>query len=224
MAAPTSKISGFVLLCITCLCFFACQNKEEVRICFLEDSPQEILGIEPANGLDMSAESTTVDKKKYRLGQVIDQYNGVPIYYNRDTYNSMGRHIAEDGYNYGMKWQCVEFVKRYYYDHLHHAMPDTYGHAKHFFLRDISDGAVNISRNLRQFKNGGVYRPQVNDILVFEGKHYGHVAIVSRVLRDQIEIVQQNVGVASRHKIKLYHSKGRYYIMNKAVLGWLGKR
>lgn len=163
-------------------------------------------------------------KPDYKVGQVIDWLNGIPIYYNRDTYNSHGRHVADDGYNYGLKWQCVEFVKRFYYDYLNHSMPDTYGHAKHFFQPEVVDGAINLQRNLRQFKNGGVYRPRVNDIIVFEGKNYGHVAIISRVLRDEIEITQQNVGKASRHQIKLYHSKGRYYIMNKAVLGWLGKR
>ncbi|MEM8906683.1 MAG: CHAP domain-containing protein [Bacteroidota bacterium] len=159
-----------------------------------------------------------------KIGQIIDRFNNIPIYFNGPTLNTQGRHVSAEGYNYGLKWQCVEFVKRYYYDHLHHEMPDTYGHAKHFFIRHLQDGQRNEQRDLYQFRNGGVYQPKVNDILVFVGDEYGHVAIISKVSDTSIEIMQQNVGVATRHTLELLHSKGRYYVMSKAVIGWLGQR
>lgn len=46
-------------------------------------------------------------------------------------------------YNIGLKYQCVKFVKRYYYEHLNHKMPDSYGHEKDFFDNTIADGQLN---------------------------------------------------------------------------------
>ncbi|MDW5290896.1 hypothetical protein [Formosa sp. PL04] len=51
-----------------------------------------------------------------------------------------GRNTTPDGYNLGLKYQCVEFVKGYYYEHYNHKMPDSYGHAKSFFNSGIKDG------------------------------------------------------------------------------------
>jgi CHAP domain. len=165
-----------------------------------------------------------VDIKTVKTGDVIDLYNGIPVFFNGNTFHTDGRHMSDDGYNYGLRWQCVEFVKRYYYDHLDHDMPDTYGHAKDFFLPQLRDGQYNWLRDLQQFRNGGTRSPQVDDIIVFVGDEFGHVAIISKIEEEQIEIVQQNVGIASRHHLKLMKSKGRFYVMSKAVIGWLGKR
>lgn len=89
----------------------------------------------------------------YEVGQKIDELNGVNIYYNGGVGNVNGRLLTEDGYNLGLKYQCVEFVKRYYYEHLNHKMPDTYGHAKDFFDSSLKDGEKNKQRNLIQYLN-----------------------------------------------------------------------
>ena len=56
----------------------------------------------------------------YSVGQRIDSLNGVFVYYNGSVSNVSGRNKASDGYNLGMKYQCVEFVKRYYLEYLNH--------------------------------------------------------------------------------------------------------
>ena len=53
-------------------------------------------------------------------GVPIDSLDGVYVYYNGGTGQSSGRNII-DGYNVGVRYQCVEFVKRYYYLHYHHS-------------------------------------------------------------------------------------------------------
>src|SRR5690606_23830292 len=67
------------------------------------------------------------------VGKPVDSLNGVVVYYNGAVGHVLERNVAADGYNIGLKYQCVEFVKRYYYEHLQHKMPDSYGHAKDFF-------------------------------------------------------------------------------------------
>src|SRR5690554_6276683 len=68
----------------------------------------------------------------FSIGQRIDSLNDVFVYYNGGVDHVSERNTTTDGYNIGLKYQCVEFVKRYYYEHLNHKMPDSYGHAKDF--------------------------------------------------------------------------------------------
>ncbi|WP_202112813.1 MULTISPECIES: CHAP domain-containing protein [unclassified Gilliamella] len=164
-----------------------------------------------------------VDKDK--IGTVVDQFNGVDVYYNGSTGNVSGRNLTQDGYNLGQKYQCVEFIKRYYYQRFNHKMPDSYGHAKNFFDDTIADGQINPKRNLLQFHNGSPTKPQVDDIIVFGLSRYGHVAIISKVTDDEIEIVQQNPGpnASSRATYPLIFKDGIWKIDNFRVLGYLRK-
>lgn len=162
------------------------------------------------------------------VGQAIDSLNGVAVYYNGSVANVVGRNLAADGYNLGLKYQCVEFVKRYYYAHLNHKMPDSYGHAKDFFDIGIKDGGFNKKRNLTQFKNPSKTKPKTDDLLVYDGtafNQYGHVAIVSKVEENSIEIVQQNPGPYSESRANYTLAKvdGKWKIGNAQILGWLRK-
>jgi len=140
-------------------------------------------------------------------------YEGVKIYSN---IGQKGRHLAKDGYNYGLKWQCVEFVKRYYYDKLNHKMPNTYGHAKDFFNKQLKDSSLNKDRGLYQYRNNGINKPIKGDLIVFDGTEYnpyGHVAIVDRMTPFGVIIYQQN----SIHYVSIVD-------LNKHnILGWLRK-
>ncbi|MFO0506487.1 MAG: CHAP domain-containing protein, partial [Chryseotalea sp.] len=71
-------------------------------------------------------------------------------------------------------------------------------------------------------------KPKVDDILIYKGtvfNKYGHVAIVSRVTDDEIEITQQNPGPygQSRETYDLKFEKDKWKIDNDLILGWLRK-
>lgn len=164
----------------------------------------------------------------YVVGQHVDSLNGVIVYYNGDVGNVVERNLATDNYNLGLKYQCVEFVKRYYYEHLHHKMPDSYGHAKDFFDSDIADGEKNPKRDLVQYSNLSKSKPEADDLIIFDAtayNPYGHVAIISSVGNDKIEIIQQNPGPAgkSRQTFSLARENNKWKIDNDRVLGWLRK-
>lgn len=164
----------------------------------------------------------------YKIGQPIDSLNNVYVYYNGAINHTSNRNITKDGYNLGIKYQCVEFVKRYYYEHLGHKMPNTYGNAKDFFDLSINDGEKNSKRDLLQFKNPSKSKPKNDDLLVFDKNiynPYGHVAIVSKVFKDKIEIIQQNPGYINKSREILYleYNDGKWNIKNKRILGWLRK-
>jgi surface antigen len=166
--------------------------------------------------------------RSHQSGDVVDSLNGVMVYYNGSVSHVAGRNISEDGYNLGLKYQCVEFVKRYYYEYLNHKMPDSYGHAKSFFNPALSDGDFNKARALLQFANPSKFAPKVDDLIVFDGhagNPYGHVAIIASVQKNSIEIIQQNPGslARSRATYKLKYHRGLWEIKNERVLGRMRK-
>lgn len=162
-------------------------------------------------------------KHSFVIGDSVDSFNGVVVFNNGIDYpKSHGKHYSKDSsYYFGKKWQCVEFVKRYYYDHFHHKMPNGFGHAKSFFDNKLKDGELNKERGLIQFTNGSLSSPIVGDILVFGGE-YGHVAIVTKVTSDEVEIIQQNIYMSPRETFKLIVNNEIYTIgENKKPEGWL---
>ncbi len=164
----------------------------------------------------------------YSAGQPIDSFHGVFVFYNGGVDNVSGRNTTNDGYNLGLKYQCVEFVKRYYYEHLNHKMPDSYGHAKDFFDQTLTDGQKNKQRNLTQYTNPSQTKPKIDDLLIFDGttfNKYGHVAIISNVTDNEVEIIQQNPGPykRARETFSLDSKDGKWKIHNKRILGWLRK-
>lgn len=167
-------------------------------------------------------------KVNVKVGDAIDSLHGVYVYYNGSVGNVSGRNTTSDGYNLGLKYQCVEFVKRYYYEHLNHKMPDSYGHAKDFFDPRLKDGQWSEIRNLNQYSNPSKTKPKVNDLLVYKGTSwnpYGHVAIVSKVSENKIEIIQQNPGPTSKSRVNynIENYAGKWVIDNSHILGWLRK-
>ena len=167
-----------------------------------------------------------IDYQEPIVGDRMDSSNGVYVYYNDHVKNISGRNIADDGYNLGLKYQCVEFVKRYYYEYFNHKMPDSYGHAKDFFNPGLKDGALNKPRNLIQHTNPSITKPKVNDIVVFKAtanEPFGHIAIIAQVLNDEIEIIQQNPnpGIGYRERFGLVNQDGMWLIENVRIVGLL---
>ncbi len=165
---------------------------------------------------------------KFEVGQKLDSLNGVIIYYNGGVGHTGERNLGTDGYNIGLKYQCVEFAKRYYYQYYKHKMPDAYGNAKDFLNETVADGSLNEQRDLLQFTHPSSSKPCVGDLIIFDGhagNKYGHVAIISMVNENEIEIAQQNPGpfAHSRVKLPLTFKENKYIIGREKVLGWLRK-
>jgi hypothetical protein len=164
----------------------------------------------------------------YEVGQKIDSLNNVYVFYNGGVDNVVQRN-TKDGYNLGLEYQCVEFVKRYYFEYYKHKMPDSYGHAISFYDKNLSDGKINKQRNLTQFSNPSISKPKESDLIIMDGtifNKYGHVAIISKVTDKTIEIIQQNPGPfsPSRETFDLKITEDdKWKIDNDRVLGWLRK-
>jgi surface antigen len=164
--------------------------------------------------------------RTYAIGERLDSLNHVVVYYNGGMGNVSGRNTSPDGYNIGLKYQCVEFVKRYYYQHYKHKMPNAYGNAIDFFNKALKDGELNPDRDLIQYTNPGKSKPEVGDLIVMDAtftNEYGHVVIVSKVTVDEVEIIQQNAGNPDhpREVFDFELHDGLWEIDHSRILGWL---
>ena len=156
------------------------------------------------------------ERSPLQINDTAYSFNGIIIY--KKVSNQ--RHFASDGYCYGKIGQCVEFVKRYYHDYLHHNFPNQWGHAKSFYNPNLKDGAFNTDRALYQFRNGSYRQPRVNDIIVFTNTYYGHVAIISEVTKDYIIIKQQHCKNPTK-KIKLNNDNNKWKIEDNGCVAFL---
>ena len=164
--------------------------------------------------------------KDSKRGKVIDSYKGVKVYYNGHVGNVSGRNTTRDGYNLGLKYQCVEFAKRFYYEAHKHKMPDSYGHAKDFFDLSIPQGGYNKARGMYQYRNGGPEPPRPDDLVIIGGSSknkFGHLFIVTEVTDGAVEFIQQNPGAGnpSRGRFPLKYENGNYSIDADYIGGWL---
>jgi len=156
-----------------------------------------------------------------RIGKVIDEFNGVKVHYNGNFSHVGDRNLSKSGYNIGLKWQCVEFVKRYYLEVYRHEMPNTQGNAIDYIDSKLEDAEFNRERGLNQFSNPSKSAPKIGEIVVFN-EGFGHLAIVSKVFENKIEIIQQNVGYSTRDYINLKEENNRYFLNHPQVIGRLG--
>ena len=139
-------------------------------------------------------------------------------------FRSHGKNYSADGYYYGQKWQCVEFIKRFYFEAKGLRMPDVMGHAKSFFDENLADGATNQRRGLVQYRNGSTEKPRPDDLLVFTDTKYGHVAIVAEVTGNELEVIQQNIFGKPRQRFSLITTNGHFFVREpRGPAGWLRK-
>lgn len=162
---------------------------------------------------------------KHRPGRALDKYQGVVVYENGlDYLKSHGRHFAKDGYYYGQKWQCVEYIKRFYHQAFNHHMPEVMGHATSFFDQTVPHAQFNVARCMWQYRQGENEAPRPNDLLVFANDMYGHVAVVTEVGPDYVEVIQQNILGKPRERLPLDRTDGFKVFRASgtiAAAGWL---
>ncbi len=173
------------------------------------------------------------ERAQISTGIEIGSLDGVPGYYNGPVEaTAWGRNKIGD-YDSGLKWQCVEYVRRYYY--IHFGMEMGAGrHAGLFYTAGLEDGADTFD-GLKQYTHrhesksgkddGFTIKPEKGDVLVLGTATYGHVAIVAKVSDTNVTIAQQNVigdGFTSDIQMKQV-SNGKWQLKSNSVLGLLRK-
>ena len=122
--------------------------------------------------------------------------DGTPAKSNgRNTTTGQACYVPGD---YGLQYECPEFVNRFYADKLPGGQSSrNWGGAAKTYL----DGCFDVGckqQGMIGYRNGGATRPDFGDVLVFDATRkntHGHVAIVSNVTDTGISVIEQNWSV-----------------------------
>lgn len=154
------------------------------------------------------------------------------IYKSRSDYRSY-----VDGIYMGYKWQCVEFARRWLYINKGYIFNDVAMAYEIFKLRSVRDVVNNTELALNAFENGAEKLPEVGSLLIWdEGGEFeetGHVAIITAVFNDRVQIAEQNMSFSpwpagqnySREIKAKLGPDGDYWLHcpseGSTILGWL---
>lgn len=128
---------------------------------------------------------------------------------------------GSDGWHY----QCVEYVRRFYRI-VKSVNTSTQAWAGKNNGNAVRYFATADLKGLTSYPNNGSARPEPDDILVWKGGKYGHVAIIKEVTSNQVSIIEQNWSDIGVRSLRLDLINGNYSIPNSgsySVIGWLRK-
>jgi hypothetical protein len=146
-------------------------------------------------------------------GTVLTYFDGVPVYWNAGNVNN-GCDAA-----YGINYQCVELVQRYFA--VRWGYPAIWRG-----VEGAADMRTNHPAGVQFVPNGGTPGPQRGDALLFYGGAFGHVALVKQVNRDgTLDLVEENWSPTGEAKLAIYAgnvvSIRDSTIGSYTVAGWL---
>ena len=135
----------------------------------------------------------------------------------------------ENGTYTGIKWQCVEFTRRWLISQHSLTFGDVDVAADMWALKSLTKLSDQSSVPLKTFENGTKQPPKHGDLLIY-GREYlgtGHAAIVLQVdrKRGMVRVAEQNFknqkwpGQYAR-TIQLIQKDGRYWVLDPYLLGW----
>ena len=139
--------------------------------------------------------------------------NGVVAYCNSSKYNHIDHYL--DGLPTGKKWQCVEFVRRYYMQIHSLTFPSVADAYEMMKLTEFID--INTHQSYPcTFYSPTESTPQKDDIIILKHEEYGHTAVIVAVQGSQIRIAEQNWDpwVAPHYSRELSVNDPR-------IIGWL---
>jgi hypothetical protein len=160
-------------------------------------------------------------------GTYLGEYDSVQSYSNGNAGYVSNESNYINGTYIGMKWQCVEFVRRYYFSRFGLDLASKFtGDA-----RDWWTGAT--AMNLDRFSNGGSTPPDPGDIIVSQGdgKNVGHVAIVRSRSANSVCTANQNLSNTAEqvNRCLTLNTSGSSYTLDGfgtayPITGWLRRK
>lgn len=155
-------------------------------------------------------------KQALSFGSWVGNYNGIDAYSNGSNLYVNGAYSC-----CGLKWQCVEYANRYYYQKLGHQNLKYTGNANQYFGTASAKGLV-------AYANTSSTPPAVQDMLVSNGGASGHIAIVREVGSNYIKVIHQNWANDTSDNSKtlsMSYANGKYTVSGFSssypVKGWL---
>lgn len=161
-----------------------------------------------------------------QLGQAAD---GVPAYSNCNETCVVFEPSRHEGQYTGIKWQCVEYARRWLLVHHGAVYGDVDIAADIWKHTELTRPAGGAPIPLETHENGATVAPKVGDLLIYAAalRETGHVAIVTAVdtKTGTVEVGEQNFDNAQwpgpyARKLPVIEREGRWWVLDPYLLGW----
>lgn len=129
----------------------------------------------------------------------------------------------------GIKWQCVEYARRWLLENKKVVYGDVDVAADIWKLDNVSRPADNKHFSFESFLNGSTSAAQAGDLLIY-GKEFldtGHVAVITEVdiQNNSIKVAEQNFNNDQWHgdfarTITFHVENNRFWILDPYLIGW----
>lgn len=177
----------------------------EVVSCF-ELSPCSIHPLAPPHQRRLSVEAPTIEPVVLKpgmphgtlVGTTLDGVRGYNCNYDNnpeETSDDYERSNFSNGIYTGMKWQCVEFARRYWISVFGIVLPPVSWAAHIFGMPAASRLGDYWIVPLKSFPNKGTEAPRKGDLLIYgstPNQRVGHVAVIVEVLPNSVRVGEQN--------------------------------
>ncbi len=129
----------------------------------------------------------------------------------------------------GIKWQCVEYARRWLLQELDVVYGDVNIAADIWALDQVNNPLSEAKYNFASFVNGDVNVPQRGDLLIYSKEFLGtgHVAVVVEVDTDMklIKVAEQNFANSKwennySRKINYLKKDGQVWVLDQYLIGW----
>jgi glutathionylspermidine amidase/synthetase len=126
----------------------------------------------------------------------------------------------------GIRWQCVEFARRYLIINYGITFKEIPNAHEIFTLTNFHNMLTNKLYPITKHFNGCKILPKVGSLLIWNASvdenATGHVAIITKInLPNYIEVCEQNWHIDKLNRqIKTMYKNG-FYILDKHLIGWI---
>ena len=155
------------------------------------------------------------------------------IGYSNGNSDYISEEYNQDGdIYYGMKWQCVEYSRRWLIQQYRYTFESVDGAADIWSLKNFVDVDTSHAVNITKVENGSKCKPEVGNVLIYKrgGSDipYGHVAIIVDVSDYGIKVAEENwdndywPGNYSR-EMNFTIKNDKYYLIDEEypMYGWI---
>lgn len=162
-------------------------------------------------------------------GQVLGTVNQVTAYSNCNAQCVVRSPNYDQGTYTGIKWQCVEFARRWLLTQTGVVYGDVDTASDIWKLTTVTRPADNHTLPFETYTNGSHTAPQVGDLLIYakEFLNTGHVAVITHVDLEEgeVRVAEQNFAnlpwtADYARTISLVKQADNYWILDAYLLGW----
>ena len=182
--------------------------------------------------LILLAESIRAGTDVTAYGTILGTNKGTTGYSNGNTHHISEEYNEDEDTFYGMKWQCVEYSRRWLIEQYKISFGRVEGAADIWSLEGFVYVRSSENASIEKVENGSTCKPEVGNVLIYEraGSEipFGHVAIIVDVSEFGVKLAEQNwkndywPGDYSR-ELNFTISEGKYYLFDGIypIIGWI---